>query len=67
MLLLRWEVKRVYKIKYMCNSNNEMDIYYSNDIYVTYSNLENNPIKVLLAKNINNVIIDYYGLIKTKI
>ena len=56
-----------YKFTYMCNSNNEMDIYYSNDIYVTYSNLENNPIKVLLAKNINNVIIDYYGLTKTKI
>lgn len=48
-----------YELSYVCNSNNELNIYWSNDIYVLLSNLTNYSLKKdILYKN-NYLIFDY--------
>ena len=55
-----------YKFHYICNSNNELNIYYSNNIYVTYTSLDNVNLLNFWDSN-NNLVFDYDLLNKLKV
>ena len=48
-----------YELSYVCNSNNELNIYWSNDIYVLLANLTNNSSKKDILHKDNYLIFDY--------
>ena len=48
-----------YELSYVCNSNNELNIYWSNDIYVLLANLTNNSSKNDILHKDNYLIFDY--------
>lgn len=47
-----------YEFHYICNSNNDLNIYYSNNIYITYTSLLNKSLDTFWALN-NNLVFDY--------
>ena len=55
-----------YEFHYICNSNNELNIYYSNNIYVAYLNLDNVNLEKFWAVN-NNLVFNYSELDKLKV
>ena len=55
-----------YEFHYICNSNNELNIYYSNNIYITYTSLKNINLNKFWDSN-NNLIFDYEDLNKLKV
>jgi hypothetical protein len=56
-----------YTIDYMCNSSNEMQIYFSNNIYVTYTTLsEKKDIYKFWDEN-TNIVFDYDSIEKIKV
>ena len=55
-----------YEFHYICNSNNELNIYYSNNIYITYTSLSNVELNEFWKLN-NNLIFDYEELNKLKV
>ena len=55
-----------YEFHYICNSNNELNIYYSNNIYVTYTSLANVDLSEFWKSN-NNLVFDYDDLNKLKV
>ena len=57
-----------YEFHYICNNNNELNIYYSNNIYVTYTNLNKFDLSEFW-KNNNNLVFnyDYDDLNKVKV
>ena len=48
-----------YELSYVCNSNNELNIYWSNDIYVLLTNLNKNYYKNDILHKNNYIIFDY--------
>lgn len=48
-----------YKFNYFCNSNDNMYIYYSPNIFITCTNLSDNKSKITFLKNNHNLIFDY--------
>ena len=55
-----------YEFHYICNSNDELDIYYSNNIYITYTSLSNVNLSEFWDLN-NNLVFDYNDLNKLKV
>ena len=55
-----------YKFHYICNSNNDLNIYYSNNIYVSYTSLDNVDLDEFWKLN-TNLIYDYSGIDKVKV
>lgn len=55
-----------YKFHYICNSNNDLNIYYSNNIYVTYTSLKGVELESFWKLN-SNLIYDYNGIDKVKV
>lgn len=55
-----------YEFHYICNSNNELNIYYSTNIYVTYTALNKIDLEEFWVNN-NNLVFDYDGLNKLKV
>ena len=55
-----------YEFHYICNSNNELNIYYSNNIYITYTSLKNIDLSEFWKLN-NNLVFDYEELNKLKV
>ena len=54
-----------YKFHYICNSNDEMEIYYSNNIYVSCLSLKGLYLEDFWNNN-DNLIYDYNGISKIK-
>ena len=55
-----------YEFHYICNSNNEMQIYYSNNIYVTYVDIDKLDLEEFWESN-TNLIYDYKKVNKVKV
>jgi len=55
-----------YNINYVCNSNNELDIYYSNDIYVLLTDLNEAYNRSDILENNDYLIFDYVGVTKVR-
>lgn len=62
----RLYIPLTYEFHYICNSNNELNIYYSNNIYIAYIDLDNVDLKSFWEIN-NNLVFDYDELSKLKI
>lgn len=55
-----------YNFHYICNSNNDLNIYYSNNIYVTYTSLKQVDLESFWNLN-TNIIYDYDSIDKIKV
>jgi hypothetical protein len=51
-----------YDINYICNSNDELNVYYSTDIYVLLTNINEKNDKTLYLSNNKYIIYDYTGI-----
>lgn len=54
-----------YKFHYICNSNKPLNIYYSNDLYVTYTKINKLLLDDFWESN-TNMVFDYNGVDKVK-
>ena len=54
-----------YQFHYICNSNNELNIYYSNNLYVTFTQLNKLNLEDFFTNN-KNLVYDYTGIDKVK-
>lgn len=55
-----------YNFHYICNSNDELNIYYSNNIYVTYTSLSKYNLETFWEAN-TNIVYDYNEIDKVKV
>ena len=55
-----------YNFHYICNSNNDLNIYYSNNIYVTYTSLKYVDLESFWNLN-TNIIYDYDSIDRIKV
>lgn len=56
-----------YTIDYMCNSSNETQIYFSNNIYVTYTTLSDKKDIYQFWEDNTNIVFDYDNIEKIKV
>jgi len=56
-----------YTIDYMCNNSDEMQIYFSNNIYITYTNLSEKSDIYNFWENNTNIVFDYDNIEKIKV
>ena len=56
-----------YTIDYMCNSSDEMQIYFSNNIYVTYTTLSDKKDICKFWNENTNIVFDYDSIEKIKV